>query len=108
MKIKTLPLKANFKWMLEKVTGKRIERAIVDALTKGRVNLGELQGLARLTQAVTRDPVKLEPPGDKLEILTSNDIDPSTGKPYPDYLERRAKKKKEGERLPDLNVWPDD
>jgi len=72
MKIKTLPLRASFKWMLEKVTGKKIERATVDALAKGSANLGELQGLARLTQAVTREPVKLEPPGDKLEILTSN------------------------------------
>jgi len=40
--------------------------------------------------------------------VTSNDIDPSTGKPYPDYLERRAKRKKEGEEFSELNVWPDE
>jgi hypothetical protein len=40
----------------------------------------------------TRDPVEFEPPGPNLTGLMSNDIDMTTGQPYPDYLQRRRQR----------------
>jgi hypothetical protein len=45
--------------------------------------------LGELSRALTRDPVTLEPSGPRRTGLTTNDIDPKTGQPYADYLERR-------------------
>jgi hypothetical protein len=88
----------NFKRMLESVAGKRI-------LSVRR----ESSSMERMSRLATRQPIEFEPPGPKIEILTTNDINPDTGRLYPDYKERRAlRRAKESETLGDLNVFPDD
>lgn len=52
----------------------------------------ELRELAALSRQSTRDSVELEPPGQRLTGLTTDDVDMTTGKPYPDYLERRRQR----------------
>ena len=89
--MRIVPLKANFKKMLESITRKRIEHATMNASTPAKANLGELHGLARLTRMVTRGPVELEPPGKRRTIIMHTDIDPRTGKLYKDFEERRRK-----------------
>jgi hypothetical protein len=49
-------------------------------------------GLAAESRDATRGPIEFAPPGPKLTGLTTNDIDMDTGKPYPDYLERRRQR----------------
>lgn len=53
------------------------------------------RGGRRLDGVVDRPAVKFEPPGAVLRGLTSDDIDPDTGRAYPDYLERRLKRQAE-------------
>jgi hypothetical protein len=80
--------------MLEELVGKRSQRSTMDVWTENKQpRIGELRGLAKLTRAMTRDPVELEEPGKKLKTLMHSDIDPNTGKAYKDYKERRRKRR---------------
>ena len=110
--MRTAPLRTSFKKMLKSITGKRIERATMDASSGNRqAGPEELQALARLSRAATREPIKMEP-GKKVEIIMHSDIDPETGRVYSDYLARRKKRREEeGENLEWLsnhNWRPDD
>ena len=80
--------------ILERFTGRKSQRPAMDASGSG--DLGELKGLGWRTRRTFRRKIKMEPPGKKLEILMMEDIDPKTGKAYPDYKERRQKKKEAG------------
>ena len=79
--------------ILERFTGRKSQRPAMDASGSG--DLGELKGLGWRTRRTFRRKIKMEPPGKKLEILMVEDID-KTGKAYPDYKERRQKRKEAG------------
>ena len=59
----------------------------------------ELETLSRIS---TRRAVEFEPPGPRLQILLTDDIDPGTGKLYPDFQERRKRRREadQGESSP--------
>jgi hypothetical protein len=99
----------NFIDILERVTGKKVERHSVSVIHDDKTPIEELRWFARFTRFVTRRPIKLEPPGPKIEILTTNDIDPDTGRVYPDYKERRAARKARESKFKDIgDCYPDD
>ena len=80
--------------ILERFTGRKSQRPAMDASGSG--DLGELKGLGWRTRRTFRHKVKMEPPGKKLKSLMVEDIDPKTGRAYPDHEERRKKKKEAG------------
>lgn len=47
---------------------------------------------AILSRLSTRTPIEFAPPGPPISGVTSDDIDKDTGRPYPDYLERRRRR----------------
>jgi arginase family enzyme len=55
-------------------------------------------GLAALSRRSTSDPVVFEPQGPKLRMILVDDIDPETGRVFPDYLERREARRQAEER----------
>jgi hypothetical protein len=65
---------------------KRLEQLVGRRALRVSPPASEMEELSR---AMTREPVELEPPVPKLRGLTTNDVDMTTGQPYPDYLERR-------------------
>jgi len=81
--------------LLERMTGRKSQRSTMDASTMSNdSDLDDLQDLAMRTYLALREPIKFEPPGPKLKILLTDDINPKTGKAYPDYLERRERRRK--------------
>jgi hypothetical protein len=69
--------------------GDAVER-VKAALPPHPVDPGELLDLATKSRQSTRDPVVLVRAGQRLRGgVTHQDVDPATGKFYPDYLERR-------------------
>ena len=79
---------------LERFTGRKSQRPTMDAYTRSKnADLNELEDLAVRSRLTFREPVKFEPPGPKSKMLLLDDINPETGKPYPDYLERRRKRR---------------
>ena len=74
---------------IERLLGRRSHRPTTSVWTAGsRIPDGAVD-LARATRAMIRDPVELEPPGPELTGLSTDDVDPETGKRYPDYFARR-------------------
>ena len=90
--------------VLERITGRKSIRPGVDAVTTGKTWLSELRQLARRSRQATRKPVELIP-GKKIEVFMTGDINPDTGKLYPDYKERR--KKSTGVEVGDWDIYPD-
>ncbi len=90
--MRIVPLMANF-------IGKRIWHV--------REPLSEMEKMSRMA---TRQPVKFEPPGERFKIIMTNDVDPRTGKLYPDYEARRAARRKADKSIViDLgNCYPED
>jgi len=101
--------------VLEALTGRKSTRPGISASIGAGSSLGKARNLAQLTRMLTRDPVELEPPGPELRILLTDDIDPRTGKAYPDYMERRKRRREEEEAgkrdrcfgTVDHDVYPD-
>lgn len=77
--------------ILEKIVGKKSTRSTMNAY--GSDDIDDLKDLAARTYSAFRESIKFEPPGPKSKILMTDDIDPKTGKPYPDYMERRRKRR---------------
>jgi|GEM_PF-2011013 len=93
--------------ILERVVGRRSQRSTVDVWTEGKSSLEELGGLAKLTQAVFRQPVDVLSKKKTLNILMMSDINPDSGKVWPDYLERRRKAKERPKELCAGTVYHD-
>ena len=74
--------------------------------------LGDMFSLAKLSKILTRTPPEVVPPTPFTVGPLTDDIDPETGKLYPDYLERRivrAKARAETYVPKDLgNLYPGD
>ena len=79
--------------ILERVVGRRSQRSTIDTWTQGKTSLEELSGLARLTRSVFRQPPDVISEKKKSNCLMTSDVNPDSGKVYPDYLERRRKAK---------------
>ena len=79
--------------ILETLTGRKSTRPGISASIGAGSSLGEARNLAQLTRMLTRDPVELEPPGPKLKGITTDDINPATGRAYPGYKARRQKRR---------------
>lgn len=78
----------SLKTMLEKLVGHKIRRVPMRVSTEADHWAPGVDTLARTTRAMLRDPVKLEP-GEPLVGIALEDVDPDTGKVYPDFMERR-------------------
>lgn len=52
----------------------------------------EAEELAGTSRAMTREPAEPAPRGRALAGITTDDLDPATGRLHPDYLERRARR----------------
>jgi hypothetical protein len=76
--------------ILERIIGKRSERPSMTVIHDGKISGDELLGLAELTRLTFREEPETYTGGQKLNIITTQDVNPKTGKLYPDYLERRA------------------
>jgi hypothetical protein len=77
--------------MLGRLTGRPVREVGMRVSHDGKASLGELSPLARLSHRLMGLGFKIGPPGKPLSYLTTNDLDPKTKKPYPDYLERRKR-----------------
>ena len=97
-----------FLQLLEQMVGKRSERHRQSAAAGPGISRTELSFMGRLTRLLTRDPVELVQGGKKIEILLHSDIDPKTGKAYPDYKKRREARKAEESAPQSLAVYHGD
>lgn len=79
---------------LQRLTGKRVIRSRgVSVSHDGRTGIGELRELAEEIRKWKWKDRKFLKRGKKLNMITSNDLD-QDNKLYPNFLERRAKRKK--------------
>jgi hypothetical protein len=69
--------------------GHRIERP--DMSAAGPIQPDEVGFFAALTRRTFRQEPETYTGGKKLTVIMTTDIDPNTGKVFPDYLERRRK-----------------
>ena len=79
--------------ILERLVGKKSQGPRIGAVHDGRVSPGELHGLAKLSRLVFWKEPEIYTGGQKLTVITTQDVNPATGKVFPDYLERRAARK---------------
>jgi hypothetical protein len=79
--------------ILERLIGQKSQGPRIGAVHDGRVSAGELHGLAKLSRLIFWKEPETYSGGEKLTVIMTTDIDPNTGKVYPDYLERRAARK---------------
>lgn len=98
-----------FKKLLEMMAGRTISERNAVRGTTGAASARDLVDIARRTLLSTRKPIKLQPPGRRLTAITTEDIDPNTGKLFPDYLARReARQRKENEPKLIYSIGDDD
>lgn len=81
-----------FKVLLERMVGRTISERNAAQRTAGAASRQDLVDVAKRTLHSTREPIKMEPPGRRLTAITTEDIDPATGKVYLDYAERRKRR----------------
>jgi hypothetical protein len=82
-----------FKRFLELVTGRRIRRPVISVSSKEPLSSDEIGFFARWLKRSMYADVETYGGGKKLTGIMTRDIDPLTGKLYPDYLERRKRRK---------------
>ena len=80
---------------LERLTGRRARHETPSASIPPGTAPYELEGFVRMTRKATRDPIELIP-GKPHGVIMHSDIDPATGRVYPDFeARRRARHAKE-------------
>lgn len=104
-------MKSIFLSVLEKVVGRMSRHPEITAYHHG-LSSSERSFFSRWLRRIMYQDAKPGGPGKKLNVITSNDLNPDTGKLYPDYKARREARKRQGSEARsfgyvDHDVYPD-
>ena len=80
-----------FKQLLERITGQRIQRPVMWAASKRPLHGDEFSFFGRWLKKIIYGDVEIYSGGKKLTVVMHSDVDPRTGKVYPNFEERRQK-----------------